>query len=554
MGVPARADCAGGSSSDSEYTIAPFPSLAEGPRQRASRPWLLHNGPVLGRREFLASSAAMPSALLSQSYSSGLRLAFEASALPALPAPLDPGPRPSLVVEFRESGTGPLCALGLGAEIHGEPCLMPMAIWTASARWRRRAREALHLPAFLGNVTASRSGWSLSLNGEASFSASFGGPLEEPAGLTPPWVAFRHALSPDWTQDRLVVGEVQLWSQSAEDAVAPVALAMADARVEGALGGWLARFGAGRPMAAARTAVRPRPEARFVEALGQAAIEPLALRNYSWALPRSVRAGRPPTVAEEREVLRSHSEMVLPDLLVGYVDCVADPPGLQALIPPPCTAHPSGTLRVLAIRGLRDPALDEAWLFARCDAGGRAAWYAVSHLAQALAGSEFGREVLGYPTKHGTAHIQIGGNRFLCSVQRQESQLFEAYGSYGGFSTGTSLEEMLVASLRPVPGRAGSPPGGEIVLQPWFFQGLRKPVSRQSLVAAFPPRAAAAATGAWGLAGPVRPYYASILDGGAMQRLPGKVVATVEQIGDYYRDRCDGTLPWEIPLAEGSSD
>ena len=40
-----------------------------------------------------------------------------------------------------------------------------------------------------------------------------------------------------------------------------------------------------------------------------------------------------------------------------------------------------------------------------------------------------------------------------------------------------------------------------------------------------------------------------------MQRRPGRVVAKVEDIAPYYRDRCDGTLPWEdFGAAAESSD
>ncbi len=446
-----------------------------------------------------------------------------------------------MVVEFRETAHGPVCSLGLRAALRGQPCLMPVAIWTPSARDRQRAREAFHLPTLPGEVVAGGNRWAVTLAGRLSFSAlvSPASTTGKPAAPTPRWATFRHALSPDWTADRLVTGNAQLCSLEAPDAAPPAALDMAGVQVSGRLDGWLGQFGAIGPTAAVALALRPDRPSRFVQEVGALALEPFALRNYGGTGESRW------TGADKREEMGARSELVLPDILVASVDCVTDAGNLSAWIPPPCRADPSGAVRVMTIRGLRDPKLDQAWLFARCAIEGRPAWYAVSHLAAALDGSEFGREVLGYPTKGGASHVQIGANRFLCSVQRGGTSLFQAHGSYGGFSTGTSLDEMLVATLRATPGPRGDPPLGEIALQQWFYQGLRKPVSRQSIAASFAPGPAGAAREAWTSIGQAHPYHASILDGGTMQRLPARVVAGAATLGHYYRDRCDGALPWE---------
>jgi hypothetical protein len=40
------------------------------------------------------------------------------------------------------------------------------------------------------------------------------------------------------------------------------------------------------------------------------------------------------------------------------------------------------------------------------------------------------------------------------------------------------------------------------------------------------------------------------LETGGIQRRPGEVVATVEKPDEFYRERCDGVLPWEADPAE----
>lgn len=479
----------------------------------------------------------------------GLRLEYETSAPPAVPPPLSVPEKPGLVVEFRDAPEGPLCALGARAELHQEPCVLPIAVWTASDRARRRAREALHLPAYRGEVTGSEGHWSLAVDGRTVFSVTVrsGASRVGPATQTSPWATFRHQISPDWTADRLIPGDAGLWSLRAEDAKPPVAIDADSVRIGGTLDGWLDRFGAAGPASVAQISLFPQASPRFLRHVEASELEPIALRNYLGALPSEAATADFGSPAEARAALRSHRKLVRPDILIAYVDCVPTSDSPPALVPPPCTADPSRAVRVMAIRGLKDPSLDEAWLFARCTAGGRVAWYAVSHLAQSLRGSEFGREVLGYPTKAGTAHATLGGNRFLLSVGRAEAALFEAHGSYGGFSTGTSIEEMTVATLRPNTAVSESPPRGEILLQMWYFQGLRRPVSARSVAGSFSPptSGSGAAQEIWNALGPVRPYYASILDGGAMQRVPARVFAETGDIDEYYRDRCDGTLPWE---------
>ncbi|MDE0101633.1 MAG: hypothetical protein OXN89_04575 [Bryobacterales bacterium] len=439
--------------------------------------------------------------------------------------------------------------------LHRKPCLLPIAVWTASDRARRRAREALHLPAYRGKVTGSEGHWSLAVDDRTVFSATVasGASRVGPATQTGPWATFRHQISPDWTADRLIPGDAGLWSLTAEDAEPPVAIDADSVRIGGTLDGWLDRFGAAGPASVAQITLFPQASPRFSRDVEAPALEPIALRNYLGAPPPEVAAADFPSPARARAALGAQRELVRPDILIAYVDCVPTSDSAPALVPPPCTADPSGAVRVMAIRGLRDPSLDEAWLFARCAAEERVAWYAVSHLAQSLRGAEFGREVLGYPTKAGTAHAMLGGNRFLCSVGRAEATLFEAHGTYGGFSTGTSIDEMTVATLRPNTAAPESPPRGEILLQMWYFQGLRRPVSLRSVAASFSPPTRGAASEIWNALGPVRPYYASILDGGVMQRLPARVLAEAGGIDEYYRDRCDGTLPWEETGAAGLS-
>ena len=508
---------------------------------------------MVGRRRFLKAGATAPLALrgivTGEEAPTRLTLDYEIGNPPPTPPGLRLDSPARAVIEFSGSGATAQCSLGVRVTLEGEPCVLPLAVWTGDRHTYWRMREAARLPAFRGDVRSSGTEWSLALAGRRAFLARPGpadgtAPRAEPEA---PWLAYKYALAADWTKGPLAEGPVQLWSLRPESSAPAVALTAGASETAGDLGGWLTRLVASGPVAAMSGGVPAASIERFEREVSRSEFEPFAFRIYeggSFGVPPDT--GLATTRA--LDAYRRRREIRLAGLVIVSVDCYANPAVIEGLLPPPCIAGRDSSLRVLAMRGLDDPSLDEAWLLAGCSLEGARVWYAISHVRSSLGGTEFGREVLGYPTKGGSAQAFLGGNRFAASVARQGKLAYQAEGSYGGFSTGTTLAEMTVATLRLGPASGNRRRSGEIVIQPWYYQGLRKPVQRAGLDASFP---ASGGSDVWATMGPVHAYSAMVMDGAGMQRLPGRPVAAVSDVGPYYRERCDGRLPWESQPSRG---
>lgn len=511
----------------------------------------------MDRRRFLGGWAASVAALRhgapAQNSPSVLRLEYEAASPPPVPPPLALEAPARIVVEFSPIGDLPECWLGAKVRLAGKRALLPLSVWTADGPTCWRAREGLWLPAFRGDVTGDGSRMSLSVGGRGAFAARLGTATGEvgPETSALPWLGYRSALAADWTQGPLADDPVELWTVRTAATSVWKSLDPSSCEASGDLDGWLSALGAGEPVAASSLASRQDAAVRFEQEVRRDSFAPFAFRNHRGGLhgmPRDAAYA----AASDLDAYRNRRSSRSNGLVLVAVDCFASSGAVEAMLPPPCGAPSNPILRVLAARGLNDPSADEAWLLAECSVDGSRAWYAISHLRPSLSGTEYGREVFGYPTKSGAVEARVGGNRFSASVSRKGQQLCEVSGSYGGFSTGTSLSEMTVAALRPCPGPRRGATWGEVVLQRWYYQGLRRPLVRGSLQAAFPAAAGDSGGEAWNEIGPVQPFGAVVMDGAGMQRLPGKAVARFNDVGQYYRDRCDGTLPWDPRTVAGA--
>ena len=432
-----------------------------------------------------------------------------------------------------------------------QPGLFLLALWTGEGRPYWHAREGLGFPAYPATIEHDGQGWTLSAGNRQLYSAGLapGAPGADPFVADAPWIALRCPLAPDWTRGLLGSGPVELGSHRFEPAPMASPRNVADLTTRGDLDGWLGSLGASRPAEAASLGPRGTPAHRTVRELDREGLEAFAFsahREGALGLPSNI------SLADARaiEAYRRRKEIRLTGLVIVSVDCVASTEAIERALPPPLAPGTDSVLRVTAIRGLEDPALDEAWLLADCTLDGTQVWYAVSHLRNSVYASAYGREAFGYPTQRGSVGVRLGGNRFSVDVARDGQALYRAWGAYGGFSTGTALDSMTVATLRLGPGLGTGPRPGHLVTQRWRFQGLRRPVVRSSLDAMFPSGDSAAGSAIWNRAGRVHAYWATAMDGAGMQRQPGRVVAEVADVGPYYRERCDGILPWGSSQAE----
>ena len=515
------------------------------------------NGCMLGRRRFMEMCGGSAWILRRHASAQSDRPARELQLdyVLADPPPLPPGleyESPSrLVVAFCGAGAQAQCVVALRVVLDDEPGLLPLALWTANSHLYWRAREAWRLPAFRGEVSLDGDRWELSVAGRRLFSATPGPRVGEAPETRsrPSWITYRSTLAPDWTQGPYGEDRPEVWRLRFVTGMQVTDHDPAGCATGGELDGWLARFAAIGPVAAGSCGPAPDPEEGFVRAIDAADLEPFAFRGYrTGTLGLVPRSGFPASPAA-LDAYRRRNEVYQTGLVIVAIDAFAGQAQAQALLPPPCDSFPSSSVRVLAIRGLDNPRLDEAWLLVECVLAGKRVWYAASHLRADLEGSAFGREVFGYPTVSGSVSAVVGGNRFSATVSRGGRSLYEGAGIYGGFSTGTSLGRMEVATLRLRPRSSERLPRGELVVQPWYYQGLLKPAHPASLSAVFP--SADGKPGLWSGIGSVRPYKATVFDGAAMQRLPGSIVSEVVDVGPFYRQRCEGRLPWETGPANG---
>ncbi len=523
---------------------------------------------MLDRRQFLgaAAGAAFPAAESAAAADEWLavRLWFAADAdklKDALPVPLRPAAPGRVVVEFRRGPAGARCLLAAVSVLHGEERLLPLAVWIADPFELRTARESLGLPAFDGDVAIGGGAFSLRIAGTELFHAKIGGEAAPaPAAHRLPVLTYRYALQPDWRKGPLdTTAPVELWRLSGGSNAGWEKLPTAAATVAGTFDGAFPRFGVAELLAVAgrrESHADAQSGAEFVETVAAPAFAPFAFRAYSADALRLV----PPmpgrigarVAAGAVEAYRGRRETVVENVTIVEVDVTVNRERHAALLPPGCQATLRPSLKLFAVRGLDDPALDEAWLLAYCLLDNRAVWYAVAHLKPSLKGAEFGREVFGYPTKAGQVDSFVSPIGFGAALRRRGRTLAHTAGGFEGFSTGTSLAQMEIAALRLRPQFHDSPRQGELIVQSWHYQGLRKRVAPQTLQFEFPKPAEdspSAGPDAWHEFGPARIAAVSIIDGGALQRAPARAAGRVAAIDPYYRDRCDGRLPWEQPPA-----
>ncbi len=523
---------------------------------------------MLNRRQFLGAAAAavFPAAAADELLAVRLCFAADADKLrQAIPVPLQPSEPGRVIVEFRNGAAGAHCQLAALVDLRGEEHLLPLAVWAANPFTLRTVREARGLPAFAGDVEIGGGAFSLRIAGTEMFHAQVGGEVESaPAADRLPVLTYRYLLQPDWRKGPLDTdAPVELWRLSDGSNAGWETLPTDAVTTAGTFDGAFSLLGVSKLVAVAGRRERladTQPIQEFVEAVPAAAFEPFAFRAYSadalGLVPPTSGRIRARVEAGAVEAYRGRRETVVEGVTIVEVEVSVNRERHAALLPPGCQAALRPSLKLFAVRGLDDPALDEAWLLAYCLLDNRAVWYAVSHLKPSPAGAEFGREIFGYPTKAGQVDSFVSPLGFGATLRRRGRVLVHTEGGFEGFSTGTSLAQMEVAALRLRPEFHDSPRAGELIVQSWYYQGLRKRVAPRTLQFDFPLPPAGSANAdldAWHEFGPARIAAVSIIDGGALQRTPARAAAQVDAIAPYYRDRCDGRLPWEPPPSAASA-
>lgn len=300
-------------------------------------------------------------------------------------------------------------------------------------------------------------------------------------------------------------------------------------------------------------------EPKAIKSAGPASFEPWSVlrydrpvdRNRPW-MPDGWRRTSSAFRLSDEEVgnWRARKEVIIDPVDIIDMQFMVGRELHAELVPPPCRGGIRPILRLMALRvdssEISPEPFDELWLFASCLVENHWAWYPLAHVAGPGGDVIFGRETFGYPSKMGDVSTVLRPDGFDLAAQRLGRQFVGASGSTSGFSTGTSLDEMSVVSLRAESFRGGPPTKGLLIEQPWYFHGRKLRAVRETLEIALPaPDANAGSTlrDPWFELNPATPLSAATFEGGGMQRGPGRVVGEVADVSLFYLERCDGALP-----------
>jgi hypothetical protein len=520
----------------------------------------------IARREFLWTAAFAAAALKGQVASPaglGVRFRTEPSLVARmLPPGFSAADEPEVQVEFAADAAW---ARVLIAVVHGEKAgWLPIALWTSTDRGRLVARESIGLGALHADITVSADGGRVAVDGETilQLEAALGGEDALPANDRP-LLFIRFSPNEDWRQGEPGgAGDVlELDWQAAPTAALDRSTVQlkwlrpspahpaSELPVLEIVSAWRSSpsESAGQPQPVARI---PNPDLAVWGPLRypRPSVDRTIRRPEGW--PDQATALR--WTDAESKLWQSRKELRFEPAEIVEVDALISPEIHAQLLPPPCIFSGRPQLKVMGIRytDVEPAPVNEIWLLAYCRIGRTSAWYTLSHIVGPGGDLVYGREAFGYPTKSGDPSVVVSPIDCSLSGSRRGRQFFYADGGFGGFSTGTSIGRLNIVSLRVRPGQRT----GELVLQQWAYQGRRQQVNpitaAMDVPAGDPPAGGVVRFDPWYGLQPMQLAAMGALETGGVQRMPGEVVAAVEKPDEFYRERCDGVLPWEADPSE----
>lgn len=443
----------------------------------------------------------------------------------------------------------------------------PVALWTTTDRLRLAVREGLGVGANHAEIVMSDGEARVSVGGEAILRVAVGaGDGDAMASDDRPLFVVRFSAHEDWTQSVASgAGEVLAinWPFGEDVARDPAAAVVQ----------WL-RVTASEPatelpitevVAAWRSDASDSITANISEPESLGTITNSELNPWSplrYPRPSVDRVIRRPEGWPERATgarwtdaetqrWQSRDELRFNPVEIIEINGVISPEIHAKLLPAPCVAGTRPLIKVMGLRFQNEGELptNELWLMAYCGIGRVGAWYTVAHVVGPGGDLVYGREAFGYPTKAGDPSVVVSPVDCIMTGSRQGREFFYADGAFGGFSTGTTLGRLPTVHLRVRPGQRT----GELVLQPWTYQGRRRQVTPITAAVGTPGDGTTTdeiLLDPWYGLGPIQMASMAAYETGLMQRAPGAVVATVADPAPHYRERCDGVLPWESDPAD----
>jgi hypothetical protein len=476
------------------------------------------------------------------------------------------------------------CRLLAAVEQEGQPHNLLLARWTSSDASRIHGRESLDENVQQATVSLAREGAvvraSLRRHGIVVHSIETNLTEESTDFIAAPnYLVYRYRLHPDATQGPLDLNGIELRlvapaEVSSDDSAAksfrrcdltatnfrwPEASPL-DPYIEFAVSDLSeVLYQEEGSVAVAAAALAGNRRSTFISKANKTEFEPFALRNYS----RPVSSGdawRPAGWREtasafqlqpaELETYRRRGELRLTSFDLIDIRVAVSPETLRPALPAECKISARPSLRVFGLRvessDVSPEPFFETWLLAQCFAGDEQGWYALSHITTPAGDVTLGRETFGYPSKLGEVDAAISPNEFNLQGRRLGREFLYAEGTVRSLSSGTSLSQIPIIALRTGPFPTDGPAPGELVLQTWYYQGEYSVADRESLRLELPEKALPgleARSDPWFEFKPFQVLSATTMIRGAMQRGPGKIIATVADATPYCIERCDGLLP-----------
>ena len=428
---------------------------------------------------------------------------------------------------------------------------VPVRVYVSNERRLRVARERFGLPAVWAEVElavdGARVSGSIALGGRTLCGLTLGRDGATAAGApdAAPSLVWTGAPASGWRRQGGRLAGARVAALAAED---PADAEREACRFVGVESSWALGAGIGGWYGEGAGSTPPSPgkpeELRQVSAAEAHGWSPLSYPPDAAGDPlKPLRLDEP-----ARRALTAKKEIALRSMEAIELDLMISTETHEAMLPPMFRSGGRPMLKVLGLRvhesDLSPEPFQEAWLFAFAIAGGRAGWYAVSHIAEPQGDISYGREAFGYPSKLGVPDVVATPMELSLTIQRLRREVFHAEGMFTGFATGTSLGQLPVLTLRAGPGGESA----EVLYQMWTFQGRRSRVDPATLRIAASDGAVeglALKSDPWYELNPLRPISGSAMDGGKMQRNPAESLLVWPDFQQHYRERCDGVLPWE---------
>ncbi len=284
----------------------------------------------------------------------------------------------------------------------------PLRVYVSSERELRVARERFGLPAVPAEVSLSVDGGRV----RASI-APYGAPKLEVSGVvgdelpgqsksSAPLLIWTAEPAADWT------GAGGLLSGAAVRRLALAEPVGASRRCDDLKASWSVgeSVSAVLNVASGEAVAEPRlgPSVAEISASDAAPWTPLSYPSPLTALGADpFRPARAPRASLDS--LRTSKEILLGPMEICELDIMVAQEAHEAILPPILRSGGRPMLKIMGLRVhesmLSPEPFQEVWLFAFAIAGGRAGWYAVSHITDSQGDAFHGREAFGYPTKLG---------------------------------------------------------------------------------------------------------------------------------------------------------